>query len=45
MAMTPFMYIGFDVIPQASREMDIPQKKVGRILVLSVTMGDYAGMC
>ena len=33
---TPFMYIGFDVIPQAAGEMTIPAKKIGRILILSV---------
>ena len=37
-AMTPFMYVGFDVIPSVSLEMDIPQKKIGRILILSVFM-------
>lgn len=37
-AMTPFMYVGFDVIPSASSEMNIPQKKIGRILLLSVFM-------
>jgi amino acid transporter len=36
LAMTPFMYVGFDVIPAASSEMRIPQKKVGQILVISV---------
>ncbi len=38
LAMTPFMYVGFDVIPAASNEMKIPQKKVGSILILSVFM-------
>lgn len=33
---TPFMYIGFDVIPQAAGEMDIPARKIGNILVVSV---------
>ncbi len=36
--MTPFMYIGFDVIPQAAGEMNIPPKKIGQLLVLSVAM-------
>ena len=36
--MTPFMFIGFDVIPQAAGEMNIPHKKIGQILVLSVAM-------
>ena len=34
--MTPFLYIGFDVIPQAAGEMNIPSRKIGSILVLSV---------
>ena len=36
--MTPFMYVGFDVIPQAAEEMNIPFKKIGQILILSVIM-------
>ncbi len=36
--MTPFMYVGFDVIPQAAEEMNIPFKKIGQILLLSVVM-------
>lgn len=36
LVMTPFMYIGFDVIPQAAGEMDIPARKVGSIIVYSV---------
>lgn len=36
--MTPFMYAGFDFIPQAAEEMNIPFKKIGQILILSVVM-------
>lgn len=36
--MTPFMFVGFDVIPQAAEEMDIPHKTIGRILIASVLM-------
>ncbi|WLD27881.1 putative amino acid permease YhdG [Clostridioides difficile] len=36
--MTPFMYVGFDVIPQAAEEMNVPFKKIGNILILSVIM-------
>jgi amino acid transporter len=36
--MTPFMFVGFDVIPQAAEEMDIPYKTIGRILIISVLM-------
>jgi amino acid transporter len=35
---TPFMYVGFDVIPQAAEEINIPFKKIGRIIILSVLM-------
>ena len=36
MVMTPFLYIGFDVIPQAASAMNIPAKKIGQILVIAV---------
>jgi amino acid transporter len=36
--MTPFMFMGFDVIPQAASEMNVPHKKIGRIMILSVVM-------
>ena len=36
--MTPFMFVGFDVIPQAAEEIDLPYRQIGRILVLSVCM-------
>ena len=36
--MTPFMYVGFDVIPQAAEEMNVPFKKICQILILSVVM-------
>ncbi len=36
--MTPFMYVGFDVIPQAAEEIDMPPAKIGKILLLSVVM-------
>ncbi len=36
--MTPFMFVGFDVIPQAAEEIDLPFKQIGRILLLSVFM-------
>ncbi len=36
--MTPFMFVGFDVIPQAAEEIDLPFRQIGRILVLSVVM-------
>ncbi len=36
--MTPFMFMGFDVIPQAASEMNVPSKKIGKIMILSVVM-------
>ena len=29
--MTPFLFIGFDVIPQAAEEIDVPYKKIGKL--------------
>ena len=36
--MTPFYFIGFDVIPQAAEEITVGLKKIGRILILSVIL-------
>ncbi|WP_243292685.1 APC family permease [Bacillus sp. FJAT-47783] len=36
--MTPFMFVGFDVIPQAAEEINLPNKKIGQVLILSVVM-------
>jgi amino acid transporter len=36
--MTPFMFVGFDVIPQAAEEIDLPAKQIGKVLILSVGM-------
>jgi len=35
---TPFFFIGFDVIPQAAEEINVPLRKIGRILILSVVL-------
>jgi amino acid transporter len=35
---TPFLYVGFDVIPQSAEEINLPQRQVGKLLVLSVLM-------
>ena len=42
--MTPFLYVGFDVIPQLAEEIDVPFRTIGRIIVLSILMalGWYA---
>lgn len=38
LVMTPFMFVGFDVIPQAAEEINLPFKAIGKLLVLSVIM-------
>ena len=35
---TPFFFIGFDVIPQAAEEINVPPKKIGKMLILSVIL-------
>ncbi len=34
--MVPFMFVGFDVIPQSAEEIDLPFKEIGQLLVLSI---------
>lgn len=36
--LTPFFYIGFDVIPQAAEEIKVPFQKIGKIMVFSIVM-------
>lgn len=36
LVMTPFMFVGFDVIPQTAEEMNVPPKSIGKILITSV---------
>ncbi|MCF6194064.1 MAG: amino acid permease, partial [Kangiellaceae bacterium] len=36
MALVPFMMTGFDVIPQAAEEIDLPPRKIGTLLVASI---------
>lgn len=38
MIMVPFMFVGFDVIPQAAEEIDLPFKEIGNLLIISVLM-------
>ncbi|MFC4766206.1 APC family permease [Effusibacillus consociatus] len=38
MVMIPFLFVGFDVIPQAAEEINIPHKQIGNILILSVIL-------
>lgn len=36
--MTPFMFVGFDVIPQSAEEADVPARTLGLLIVLSVVL-------
>jgi amino acid transporter len=36
--MVPFMFVGFDVIPQAAQEINIPFKKIGQTILISIVM-------
>jgi APA family basic amino acid/polyamine antiporter len=38
LVMVPFLLVGFDVIPQAAEEIDLPQREIGIVLVISVVM-------
>lgn len=35
---TPFFFIGFDVIPQAAEEINVPLKKIGKMMILSIIL-------
>ena len=37
--MTPFLLMGFDIIPQAAEEINVPFKKVGKVMVASIILG------
>ena len=36
--LSPFYLIGFDVIPQAAEEINVPPKKIGKMMILSVVL-------
>ncbi len=36
--MTPSMFVGFDVIPQFTEEMNIPLKDIAQVLILSIVL-------
>ncbi|MDN5586976.1 MAG: APC family permease [Brevibacterium sp.] len=38
MAVVPFLFVGFDVIPQSAEEVNIPPRKIGKLVVISVVM-------
>jgi len=33
MITVPFMFVGFDVIPQAAEEINLPFREIGRVLM------------
>jgi len=35
---TPFLFVGFDVIPQSAEEINLPFRQIGRLLVVSVLL-------
>ena len=37
-AMVPFFFVGFDVIPQAAEEINLPYRMIGAVIALSVTI-------
>lgn len=39
--MTPFLFVGFDVIPQVAEEINMPFKKIGRILIISILVAIF----
>lgn len=38
MIAVPFLFVGFDVIPQSAEEAKVPPRQVGRLVVISVIM-------
>jgi len=38
LVLVPFLFVGFDVIPQAAEEINLPFRDIGKVLVLSVIM-------
>ena len=37
-AVVPFLFVGFDVIPQSAEEIKLPPAKIGKLVVVSVCM-------
>ena len=43
----PFMFVGFDVIPQMAEEINLPHRKIGKLIVVAVCLAVvwYALIC
>jgi len=41
LVMTPFMFVGFDVIPQTAEEINLPYKQIGKVLIFSVLLAIF----
>ena len=41
LVMVPFMFVGFDVIPQSAEEVDIPFSEIGRTLMISIILAVF----
>ncbi|MEM9741060.1 MAG: amino acid permease [Pseudomonadota bacterium] len=38
LVMVPFLFVGFDVIPQAAEEIAVPQRAMGQLIIVSVLL-------
>jgi amino acid transporter len=41
LVMVPFMFVGFDVIPQSAEEIDLPFASIGRLLLVSIVLAIF----
>ncbi|REJ76771.1 MAG: APC family permease [Acidobacteria bacterium] len=45
LVMVPFMFVGFDVLPQAAEEVNLPPRRIGTLLVASVLLAVLWYVC
>lgn len=38
LVVVPFLFVGFDVIPQSAEEVNVPDRQVGRLVVIAVAL-------
>lgn len=38
LVLVPFLFVGFDVIPQAAEEINLPYRSIGKVLIISVVL-------